>query len=596
MKSIDDMYAQYYVRFVKTVSEAARKYDPGCTITALGITSRDWGNNYMCLIPLWQALHNYVDEAWPHPYARPRYIGPGKSWQLVDNYMRKRLLEISALGAKYGKPKIGTSEVGYQLDPSLPVNDKYNKIFAELVSRIAIIYRSIPQATFLGYFTAMQANDDYGLWEKEIKGFAWNIDPQTLYPRPAAAAYSAAAHLLAHISDQKYIDREKNMYVCSFKKGSGAVVALWTTLDQGLKVSGQIPAAAQMLDIMAAPVKQLEPGKLKLQLTPSPVYLVFDRVDYANLLNQLNKITSEQDKVIAYSSLADNNKVELLLGNQVSQKLAVSVTSSSGQKFNVNIEPQKQKTLYFNAADQLKFEIEADNQKTTYTYTDHSLKIPKAKTALSVKDDFEKFKTSEPIFVFDKSTMNPSDADAWGFWTGMQDFSGKLYMQWDEKNLYVAAEVVDDIHISQERGRVDRNAWKFDSMVIAIDANNDATPFEFSGKTGYGNYDYETTYGLNKKVGPIAYCYRAQQGTPMFGYKKLPPFDVQRKGTIFYYKVAIPWSYIPPLKGEAGRVFKANVLISDSDKYGRFDLTMSISRGIHTGKCPYLFRSFILSK
>ena len=594
----DEPPARYYINFIKTISRAAREHDPGSKVTALSVTSRDAKNDYRCLRALWPELEADVDQSWPHPYPSPRLIGPGSQWQIVDTYLRERLRKASAIGAEFGHPKIGTSELGYGVAWSHGIDSKWQRVYAQLTARMLILARSIPRMTYLGYFTGIESPDvdgfSYGMWAKDLKGFAHNLTPTRIYPRPVVAAYAAAADLLAGVTNQQFMDREKSIYACAFRQQPGWVLAVWSTLPEPVNWHIDLPAAATVHDVMGNPVEELSSGETMLKLTDSPVYLRCEQGAYAELLAAARDAYSEQPELKFFSQLVDGGRIELYLANQVSTKLQADVSLNTKQVARTAVPPLKTARVTVDPGDKrtAALAVAAGGRSYNHRVEIDPLYVPQSETPLGLEDSVAKFKAFPPIFRFDQSRLYPPDAPSWGYWKDLSDLSGTAWMVWDEEHLHVVCDVTDDVHIQDQTGR---SIWSRDTMIVAIDANNDAAPYEVSNTTGYGAYDYELCFTLNTEEGKQGYCYYAAEGTPLAEHQAFPDFTVSRRGNITRYRVAIPWHQIPPLEPHTGRVFKANVVITDADELRRFQAWMGITYGIHTSKDPSLYRSFMLS-
>lgn len=133
------------------------------------------------------------------------------------------------------------------------------------------------------------------------------------------------------------------------------------------------------------------------------------------------------------------------------------------------------------------------------------------------------------------------------FWRGRSDLSGTLYMGWDDKNLYIAVDVVDDVPQSFSS---DSPTWKGDGLMIAIDPDND-------GGFGYDGRDYVFTQALMNKPPND----NNEDGEPEGQYAVRHKPD----GTGTVYESAIPWTYINRVDPRAGSSFGFNIFVTDDD-------------------------------
>ncbi|MBI2191569.1 MAG: PQQ-binding-like beta-propeller repeat protein [Planctomycetes bacterium] len=133
------------------------------------------------------------------------------------------------------------------------------------------------------------------------------------------------------------------------------------------------------------------------------------------------------------------------------------------------------------------------------------------------------------------------------FWRGRSDLSGTLYLGWDEKNLYIAVEVSDDVSQSFSS---DSPVWKGDGLMIAIDPDND-------GGYGYDGRDYVFTQALMNK--PPNDQNDDDEPEGQYAVRHKPD------GTGTIYESAIPWSYVNRISPRPGSRFGFNIYVTDDD-------------------------------
>jgi len=135
-------------------------------------------------------------------------------------------------------------------------------------------------------------------------------------------------------------------------------------------------------------------------------------------------------------------------------------------------------------------------------------------------------------------------------WLGENDLSGKLYVGWDETNLYFALKIRDTVMRAFDD---DSDEWVGDGLLISIDCDNDGG-FGFSP-----GRDLLLTLAMMNKAQP-----QREEETPKGSYA------VERTGdnTGTVYEVAIPWSYIRWITPAHGTAFGFNVTVTDDDGTG----------------------------
>ena len=160
-------------------------------------------------------------------------------------------------------------------------------------------------------------------------------------------------------------------------------------------------------------------------------------------------------------------------------------------------------------------------------------------------------------------------------YTGPADLGGKIWLTWDDDNLYLSARVTDDTH---SQGAVDGLTWQGDSVQLAI---TPGAPGEQQGTFS------EMGFALTP-AGPQAWRFSSPNDPsgPIQG----STVDVVRDegAKITDYEVSIPWARLDGIRPENG-VLSASIVLNDNDGSGR-DGFIEWGSGIASGKNPDLFR------
>ncbi|HIE08572.1 MAG TPA: methyltransferase domain-containing protein [Armatimonadetes bacterium] len=152
-------------------------------------------------------------------------------------------------------------------------------------------------------------------------------------------------------------------------------------------------------------------------------------------------------------------------------------------------------------------------------------------------------------------------------WKGPEDLSGRIYLAWDEENLYFAAAVRDDVfHQPHASDRI----WEADSIQIAFDIRMSMS------------YDREYGFCLSPQ-GPFVWCWFGPKETA-----RLIKLAVRRKEDGLIYEAAIPWEALEEFKPSPGRAIGFSAVIMDSDGDG-WEGGVEWASGIVHGKDPSLF-------
>jgi cellulose/xylan binding protein with CBM9 domain len=143
-------------------------------------------------------------------------------------------------------------------------------------------------------------------------------------------------------------------------------------------------------------------------------------------------------------------------------------------------------------------------------------------------------------------------------WTGPADQSATFAMVWDAASLYVAAHVVDDVHVQTQTGEA---IFKGDSLEILMDT--DLGGDYSSQKLSADDFQLGLTPGDEKISGPDAYLWfpKANAGRPAGVTVAAHPDE---SGNGYYLEAAIPWSVFG-LNPAAGNRFGFALSSSDDD-------------------------------
>jgi hypothetical protein len=139
-----------------------------------------------------------------------------------------------------------------------------------------------------------------------------------------------------------------------------------------------------------------------------------------------------------------------------------------------------------------------------------------------------------------------------------------LKFQWDERCLYMSADVEDDSFLQD---RTDTKAFSRDSVDVLVDVLNDAPPHPTPAKIrhGWGPNDHEFLIALTPS-GSRVFRWK-DVGVMYFKGKREPAVGaaVSRIGLRTVYEVAIPWSSLSGLKPKPGHTVGIDVAINDRD-------------------------------
>lgn len=163
-------------------------------------------------------------------------------------------------------------------------------------------------------------------------------------------------------------------------------------------------------------------------------------------------------------------------------------------------------------------------------------------------------------------------------WGGEADLDAKFAFAYDNRFVYIAAEVRDDVHVANRKGG---DIWLNDSIQIAFDPLfNPHTP---------GNYapdDSEIGFSLVDGK-PIVYRWTQWVGG-LPGEVPGAEVAIVRKGDLTIYEARVPFTDLSPLTPSFPGRCGVNVVVNDADTEVRKG-ALAWTEGVADPKCPSCF-------
>jgi hypothetical protein len=214
------------------------------------------------------------------------------------------------------------------------------------------------------------------------------------------------------------------------------------------------------------------------------------------------------------------------------------------------------------------------NGESHTTVVDRVLDVPRAEGPVKIDGRLDEWEHAPgvspgPAAEYDEGSTGPESAG---------DLSATARFLWDDKALYAAFDVTDDVFWQEASGM---DVWRGDSVQVAFDTALNAPP----GAGGYDQDDYEYTFARTDAGVTVARYHGPIGRGP--GLLESLEVAVERGEGRTVYEIAIPWAELEPFvpKGEAR--FGLSILINDADGYGRKYIEWA--GGIAASKSPGMF-------
>lgn len=163
-------------------------------------------------------------------------------------------------------------------------------------------------------------------------------------------------------------------------------------------------------------------------------------------------------------------------------------------------------------------------------------------------------------------------------YNGTDDLSGTAQLRWDADNIYLTADIRDDVFSHNASGI---NIWQNDSIQFSL----------APGVPGDSQSWYE--YGISQTPeGPQIYRWLSMKGAATGVLTKGTLSVTRDEATkITSYALALPWSEVSPIRAALGNILSFSMLVNDNDGAGRKGY-IEWGSGIGAAKDATLFRTF----
>jgi len=169
----------------------------------------------------------------------------------------------------------------------------------------------------------------------------------------------------------------------------------------------------------------------------------------------------------------------------------------------------------------------------------------------------------------------------YGVWKGREDLSGRFFLGWDRKGLYIAAIVADDAHRNNSYGE---SIWNGDSLLIGIDPLGDGGAVLKSD---------DAAFALALAEGEER-SWTQQMGGEKNSARFAGDFAVKRKGAETIYEVFVPWERLG-VEPAAGKRLGFTFIADDDDGFG-MDTGLGWTDGLWRGPSSSRFGTIVLGQ
>lgn len=608
-----------YILASRIAYERIKKVDPENIVVGLAV-SGDFNPvpRYQLVRRLLPDLKEYTDVIGPDLYTDPwnwlKEISRGPE----AGEMRQKLLDTIALQKSLGKrPQTSVSERGYSQPYHLAPDHPIEKLYAQLNSRSLIIAKSVPGVLFYAHHmmcsgagnrvregaTSTDENPllDMAMW----KAIPDHTRKFWYRPRTAVAAWATVARTLAGSTDCTEVLPQAGLYTYVFKCPDRSVAVLWTTDSKPCEMRLALPQAVDCSDLMGN-TRKLDKGGTALTLTGSPIFLISASSPdaLAETLRRANLPGRMAVKAAARLPALDRVTVDLVNQSAQPQEATVQVQSLAGatpleSTLRIALPPSGKikleiplKNVQVDRLGQFQATLKVGDQSAAFVADLSATPIPPA-PQVKVDGDLSEWSKLSPLTLDGPEWLLPTrDAARRGEWAGPQDLSARVNLAWDEKYLYLAARVRDDVHLQTQS---DDKIWMNDCLQLALDTLNDALPQDLTAP-GYDANDYNLAVALTPN-GPQAYTF-VERGSSANAGPRTFPLAIKRQGDETCYELAVPWELLRPAQPTAGKTLAFSFALFDVDKPEdkQASYWLGLTPGIANGQDPSAYRTFILTK
>lgn len=563
-----------------------KKADPEALVSVTGVSGVDCTRaRFPFLSKVLDKAKGFYDEATIHPYCYPSHFS-------ADNYVQSpeeaQMLNIYNKASQIaGNLPITNGEFGFSIAKDEKLNSPASQRLADYLQRSFLLMAAAAQAKRIMWYTVAGAHDSYSIWSFPN-------------PRPAVATYANLAYLLSDAQrDVQELNLGSLVKSTLFQKKNSSMAVLWCPGRQELELSINTEENLEILDSMGNKL----PFNYKIKLSESPVFVIssLKKEKLAELLQKESELLIQA--VEANFSLRNQQTIQAFLSNQINKEVSGTITlqtpEKNGKKTTIKQDftklsaagketitltfPEKIDLQALNSGIEFtgSIDVAGEKEQLDIAYKSKALPCYYRKNDFKIDADLSKWQEFPAIHLDSPKYLYPPDAASHALWENAADLSIKSWVAWNEEYFYFAARVFDDRHKNDKEAM---QIWAGDCIQIAFDTLNNALSL------GYDEDDREYSFGFSTKENKAVLI---QTWPPPSRKVDEILLAAKVEKNWIDYELAIPISFLKPLKAEAGNIFSFNFVATDQD-YNRIDYWMGLTYGICGGKNPSVFEKFIL--
>lgn len=572
-----------YCKTQKAGYAGAKAADPNLPVWGVGVSSYDQCTGMRFSELVMAHASNDLDTIGNHPYPFSHYIGKGKVAESPEqtNLPAKCRKTLSLLVQHKKKKEMHIGELGWGVHLEEPVLSPAVLEFSQYVARANILVKTVPEVKSVYWFT-MDACDEGGYFYGLLRSL-----PNSTYPLPAACAYATCAGILDHTQCVAPVRIGPGILAWRFDRTDAdqSIVVFWAT-GEPVTLKCALPEGAEIVNSYNQTIGRAPTAEFPID--GFPIYATTSKTSAAALIESLEKgqLRGVKDLRIVNARLIAEDQLEVIIANSTKSSIACSV-AFRGRTASVTAQSDRHAVSVSVPAAPCSTELKTETVSIKWPAGEDRLALRtnliaamNLSGAESVDAKLQKLvATATPLVRNDRHSVLPPDPNT--PWTGADDLSMTSWIGFDENDLYLAIDVVDDIHVPGDAGE---GFWMTDAIQVGIDPQMDST-------LGYDANDAEIGFAVSK-TGPTA-----RLAHPTTSPVKTDALHAERDETkkVTRYRVAIPWTAMNIASPKPGKVMAINIIAGDDDGQGR-GYWAGLTPGIAEEKRPEQYLHFVLEK